>query len=182
MSDDRKNREEVHDILLAQIESRFRVKADATPNLTFDNQVICSSQTYYSGLDGDMSDLAVGFYEILYSDILSDRILDGKYLKSKCFAGDTMNTGITHTRPKTKLEEKYRHSLANFWLIPMYYGRKSSKVIQSIETNDYMDRALDVIEKEWSNLQNNIEYKPYFCKFKNFDDFRRFQSFIYQRE
>lgn len=55
--------------------------------ISFENNRIFTKQTYSGSLDPDMSDLAVGFYGIIYGlKILTD---SGKLLK-KDFAGDTM--------------------------------------------------------------------------------------------
>lgn len=108
------------------------------------NNKINTGQKYYSSADEDMSDFAIGFYNILYKESLnSNPILknDG-YLLNKEFAGDTMNSvntieNITPGAGKTIKErteegkwpeylqnyhDKY-HCLANFWLLPMDVGR-----------------------------------------------------------
>lgn len=58
-----------------------------------------TTQSYYPyknypiGLDPDMSDFAIGFYEILYNDFLSNPILNGaEALSNNEFASDTMNS------------------------------------------------------------------------------------------
>ena len=96
-----------------------------------DRDVIKTSQKYIRKNDPDMSDFAIGFYEIIYKDILNGKtILDEKgYLQNKeLFAGDTMNSFRTIKRrnPKENILKKYEyqyHCLANFWLIPMEMGR-----------------------------------------------------------
>lgn len=109
--------------------------------------VLHTGQTYYSGLDEDMSNVAVGFYNVLYRHILPQgQVLFGKHLANPLFAGDTMYTfntianmvpeaGSTQTR-RTAPDQwpdylqnfywQYR-CLANFWLIPSDFGRRSKK-------------------------------------------------------
>lgn len=110
--------------------------------ISFENNRIFTKQTYSGSLDPDMSDLAVGFYGIIYGlKILTD---SGKLLK-KDFAGDTMcffNTVANRIpeagrlkKQRTSIENwpaylqdyyKYR-CLANFWVLPMEVGRTKIK-------------------------------------------------------
>ena len=96
-----------------------------------------------------MSDFTVGFYEIVYKDLLKCMtLLNGKgELYNAQFAGDTMNSFNTIANftinagksmaKRTPLEEwpeylkDYRiryHCLANFWILPMDIGRTSRKL------------------------------------------------------
>lgn len=139
--------------------------------------VIYTGQKYYSNADEDMSDFAVGFYEIIYSNILkSGSILTklGDFV-DKNFAGDTMNSfniisntynGNSSSWKKYLWEffDKY-HCLANFWVIPINIGRKSKK------NNHYdsMDIFLNKVNTEFEDLSN--KYKNYFENIKNPEEF-----------
>lgn len=75
-----------------------------------DNRIL-SGQKYYSSADEDMSDFAIGFYEIIYRDILGNiPILDFRgALHNNEFAGDTMNSfntiaNVTHGAGKSRLQ------------------------------------------------------------------------------
>ena len=110
---------------------------------------IRSPQKYYCTADCDMSDFAVGFYEIIYRDNLlnENKNILAEYgrFKNKELAGDTINsfnslanvildeTNKTRSNqdkgPDYLIEyEKRYHCLANFWVIPMRHGRRSAKL------------------------------------------------------
>lgn len=138
---------------------------------------IKTSQSYYPykkweiPLDEDMSDFAMGFYEILYKDILNgNQMIDNDDLCDREFAGDTMNSfnyianllpqagrSRNSRTPKSqwppilqKWEQSY-HCLANFWIIPLKIGRKNSDKLSkgSYENgvNDYVDRFIDLLKE-----------------------------------
>lgn len=126
--------------------------------------------------DEDMSDIAVGFYEVIYGrSVLNE---NGKLI-DKAFAGDTMNsynrvaqnvlrirTSINQfdveqrgSEKKRELEvlAKYKknyHCLANFWLIPYSSGRdpKEKKASKNQNARDYMDRFLKIYEKKFESI------------------------------
>lgn len=156
--------------------------------------VINSTQLYINDKDSDMCDFSLGFYEILYNEILKEmKILDGNgYFTNNNFAGDTMNSfntianltgdvGISQAeRPLysewpeeiQNLYVKY-HCLANFWLIPMEIGRCSTSKHSKTSggRQDYMDRYLGYVEKNWKDLNNDTNVGEYFSMFDSFDDF-----------
>lgn len=164
---------------------------------------IKSTQTYYPykkwniPLDEDMSDFAMGFYEIIYKNLLSEKLMVNEHdvLCDRKFAGDTMNSFnyIANLFPQAscsrgsrtpksqwptilqKWKEQY-HCLANFWIIPIEIGRKNdndySKGSYKNGLNDYMDRFLKCILKG-DNL-NNIFSGIY----NSFDDFSE-KHFLY---
>lgn len=92
---------------------------------------IFSSQKYTGCYDPDMSDFAVEFYKIIYSEILEGskyEFLDKKNLEYFC--GDTMNSYKNIAKridssEAQKWENEY-HCLANFWLLPKHVGHSSS--------------------------------------------------------
>ncbi|WP_271810868.1 hypothetical protein [Clostridium beijerinckii] len=153
---------------------------------------IKTGQKYRSMSDEDMSDFAIGFYEIIYKDMLnSKRILEQNgSLYNNEYAGDTMNSfnTIANITPqagkssskRTDKEEwpeylqnyysKY-HCLANFWLLPMEIGRttkgKLNKAIKPI--GDYMDRFLEMVYSEVRFDESDCS--KYFSCFKNWNDF-----------
>lgn len=91
---------------------------------------IFSSQKYTGCYDPDMSDFAVEFYKIIYSEILEEskyEFLDKKNLEYFC--GDTMNSYKNIAKridssEAQKWENEY-HCLANFWLLPKHVGHSS---------------------------------------------------------
>lgn len=164
-----------------------------------DNKIF-SSQKYKSGLDSDMSDFAIGFYEIIYKEILENKKIlnENGIIRNNNFAGDTMNSfnTIANSVPeagkskdkRTPKEEwpeylinfnKQYHCLANFWLLPMEIGRMSARGIKTeggkslnkcSKTKDYMDRYLKYIISK-IDFSNPPAYKEYFTKFKDLEDF-----------
>lgn len=148
---------------------------------------IHSGQRYNSPYaDPDMSDFAVGFYEILYSELLDC----GSILNEDCFftntdfAGDTMNSfqSIANAtwgagscaKERTPSEkwpaflqkyyEQYR-CLANFWLIPMKLGRQSMK----LSRYDSVDLFLSRLSDDYAGRLG--DYDAYFAKIPNFEKF-----------
>ncbi|MEG2433129.1 MAG: hypothetical protein RSB25_15920 [Acinetobacter sp.] len=164
--------------------------------IKLEGSVIRSTQTYYSGLDPDMSDFSVGFYEVLYKDILPRKnpatLLNGDQFCNKAFAGDTMNSFYTieqlildatsGARPEY-LEDFFAsyHCLANFWLIPMHIGRTSSwtpaenarwaKTSKKYDTQDYVDRFLRLLK---SHLPQYRDLYPDYFANKSMDSFEDF--------
>ena len=151
--------------------------------------MIISGQSYYSTEDEDMSNFSVGFYEIIYKEILDNASVgsilntDGGFI-SNDFAGDTMNSFNTTANrtpcagisiksrtnqciwPKY-LREYYHgyHCLANFWIIPMSVGRMSKKA-----GNDYMDTYLKhVLKFDFNNPP--VGYGLYLKSFSDFNSF-----------
>lgn len=138
------HKKQVYDILLTPIECRNR-----KDKVDFVDGRIISGQKYYGEKDEDMSDFTVGFYEIVYKDLLKCMtLLNSKgELYNAQFDGDTMNSFNTIANfttnagksiaKRTPLEEwpeylkDYRiryHCLANFWILPMDIGRTSRKL------------------------------------------------------
>ncbi len=142
---------EIFKILLTPIEA---TRAKNGKRIERTGNEIISPQHYRSKfLDPDMSDLAVKFYKILYTNSLQSflpengEILDNEgHFVDMDFAGDTMNSfhSIANRTDKAGTSRKGRtsiiewpeylkiyfrqyHCLANFWIIPMALGRSSSK-------------------------------------------------------
>lgn len=131
-----------------------------------------------------MSDFAVGFYNIVYEDILSGKcLLDGKYLTDCCFAGDTMNSfnAIANLVPEAggtkaaRTEEskwpeflkkfyKQYHCLANFWVLPMCIGRSSAK----LNRYDSTDMFLNLLKSDYEVLKRHVNYWE---KLGDYDEF-----------
>lgn len=160
--------QKIIDILLTPI--KCTEKSHGTPKICLRNAIIESTQTYYSTyLDEDMSDFSIGFYEILYRELLGEKqILNASgMLNDCCFAGDTMNSfhsiaNITPGAGKSKntrtmpycwpeelheYKENY-HCLANFWLIPTCIGRMSKK----LNYYDSMDMFLERIIANYQSV------------------------------
>ncbi|MCI7304021.1 MAG: hypothetical protein MR704_20145 [Clostridia bacterium] len=178
LSDELKQKQ-VHDILVTSISCNKNYS-----EIVYEQGKILTGQKYYGAADEDMSDFAVGFYEIIYQDILDQTILDekGKFV-NKEFAGDTMNSfasiaNITSNAGKTNrsrtpkskwpiyLQNYYEtyHCLANFWLLPMNIGRTSKK----LNYYDSMDLFLNRLKQDYSTLS---DYKDYFEKISTFEDY-----------
>ncbi len=163
---------EVLKILMTPIEVSSRNQGETI--IKIKDNVICSTQTYEGPFDEDMSDFAVGFYEILYNSVLKEKkILHQKKLVNNAFAGDTMNSfnTIANRVPEAGKSRKQRtdkevwpeylsnfkdhyHCLANFWLLPMEIGRKSNHSYSKIRCKDYMDRFLNKISKEYGKVKS----------------------------
>lgn len=142
---------------------------------------IYSGQTYYSLPDADMSDIAVGFYRILYKKALDGvSILDGNDLANCCFAGDTMNSFNTISNMLRKKEslsneeekllikyEKQYHCLANFWILPSCIGRRSRKG----NNLDSIDIFLNVLKEDYDSIMK--KHLSYYRVWNNVFDFRK---------
>lgn len=162
------------------------------------DKVIKTGQTYYRGLDEDMSDFSIGFYEIVYLDIVK-KIPQGHILKSDgtlancCFAGDTMNSfhSIANLVPeagkskktRTPKEEwttdlqKYHHRyrcLANFWILPFCIGRTGKK----INYYDSMDIFLEEIKSDYKILEKHSSYFDAIPKFSDFEEIHCISKYI----
>ena len=184
-----KKRQEVYKILMMPIQCTSY--SNGKPVIKLVDSVIKTTQTYWPQYeekdtgklfrysfkpDCDMSDFAIGFYQILYKDILENNLVlsenDGFFNKE--FAGDTMTTASI----LTGLKEKY-HRLANFWLLPMHIGRTStstpsglkkwSKTSDVYPIEDYMDRFLILLKQNYTAYKEL--YKDYFKKIESFEMF-----------
>ncbi|MFM1581882.1 hypothetical protein ABGF48_06755 [Helcococcus bovis] len=170
----------VYEILLTPIICDNSVK-----KICMQDNIIYSPQLYNSNLDEDMSDFSVGFYEIVYKDILKEnnrKILkeNGKYINEN-YMGDTMhsfnslaniildNKSKINRSPKEMWPEelidyhlKY-HCLANFWIIPMCHGRKSAK----LSWYDSLDYYLEEVKNYYlGEVESSfIESQGYFKNF-----------------
>lgn len=184
MSCDNLSREQrqVYKLLLTPIECDKKASG-----MSLKDGKIFSGQTYISSYaDPDMSDFAVGFYEILYRDVLDNgEMLDSHFFfKNTDFAGDTMNsfnsianvtpgagTNADERPPFEKwpifLQEYSRQfrCLANYWVIPMKLGRQSMK----FNRYDSVDLCLSVLESDYQNCMAN--YVDYCSKVPDFTHF-----------
>ena len=180
-------RQQVNELLLMPIvcDDRNRERLERI------NDVIYTGQKYASAyVDEDMSDYAVGFYDILYKNILGNHpMLDGKgNIIDWEFAGDTMNsfeTTANNTPGAGKMKAKrtpesewpdflriYKrryHSLANFWILPVETGRSlNGDLNKARRAWDYMDRYLNVLREE---VEFNGQERKYHNRFESWDDF-----------
>lgn len=186
----KKKQEQVKEILLMPISCNKSIIGTPVKR----ENLIYSGQKYCNNLDEDMSDFAVGFYEIIYRNILKNdennhrSILNkDNYLLNRNFAGDTMNSFNTISRSCTensfdwpnylwKYFKEY-HCLANFWIVPMHIGRTSPRTPKEfriiskskIGINDYMDKFLNNY-KENESIYKEL-CKDYVSEFKDFNDF-----------
>lgn len=151
---------EIKKLLLMRVEVE-----DRNSKIKIINDIICSGQRYRRGLDPDMSDVAISFYECIYPNIPTPLLDDDGELSNESFAGDTMNSfnSIANKTPDAGSSAKARqknprenwpdylqkyyeqyHCLANFWVLPMSLGRQGKK------TNywDSMDMFLANIKQE----------------------------------
>ena len=169
--------QQVHELLLAPIvcDDRQRDKPIRQGN------TILTGQRYASTfIDEDMSDFAVGFYEILYNR----PILDNRgFIKDLDYAGDTMNSFETTARrvlgrerppevewPCYLREYKQRYRcLANFWVLPLEMGRTlKGPLNKARRAQDYMDRFLRLIRTE---APFGGDGGGFFQSFTDWDDF-----------
>ena len=174
-----KQKNEVIKILMTPIKVNSRNQGETI--IEIKDNIICSTQTYEGPFDEDMSDFAVGFYEILYKSLLKEKkILHEKKLVDSACAGDTMNSfnTIANRVPEAGKSRKQRtckeewpeylsnfkdhyHCLANFWLLPMEIGRKSNHRYSKTRCKDYMDRFLNKISKEFEKVMDRKKYKDF---------------------
>ncbi len=119
---------------------------------------IYSSQQY-RGMDPDMSDIAIRFYEIIYMEALKGKILlDGSQLKSKQFCGDTMISMFSVKRygiDKDKWNNVHR-CLANFWILPMPVGHTSPRMSYSINGEVKKYAELIALSKSNSTIRDDM--------------------------
>ena len=178
----------VYNILLTPIKCFKLWQGD--PIICLKDNVIYSTQSYDSKcLDEDMSDFSVGFYEIVYKDILkgnNGKILnDNGTYKNANYMGDTMhsfnslanvildNESKSKRSPKEKWLDKLidyycqYHCLANFWVIPMCHGRSLPAKLNRYDSLDaYLNRVND-----W--YSNNVDFRNNTDKyFQNFTDYK----------
>lgn len=188
---DKSKQQQVYEILLMPIECD-KNKYDGVCRK---GNKIYSGQHYASNVfDEDMSDIAIGYYEIIYKSILENKRLlsDNGNLVNVNYAGDTMNSFNTvansvpgagksreerKTIPKSKWPkylQEYEinyHCLANFWLIPMEIGRTLEPLSKARVAKDYMDRFLKVYCADNKLYEKN--YGEYFDKVKSFIEFAK---------
>lgn len=163
------------------------------------NEHIQTPQSYYGGADADMSNFAIGFYEIVYNELIEKiggKLLYGKkelkknligHLINKEFAGDTMNSFNSlasiilgecvnkQTIPKTEWPEylieynEQYHCLANFWLVPMRIGRTGKKM----NKYDSLDYFLSCVEGNFNTfcIKKSIAYHK---DDKNYENYFRY--------
>ncbi len=193
-----KKRQEVYKILMMPIQCTSY--SNGKPIIEMDNYVIKTTQTYWrnknypQNLDEDMSDFSIGFYSILYKELLNGNSVlnEDDNLYNDEFAGDTMNSfnyiaNITPNAGKSRKERtnqkewpeylqqyfKEYHCLANFWLMPMEIGRtlnnKWCKGCYDNKVHDYMDRFLLLLKLNFETYKNM--YKEYFGGIKEFEQF-----------
>lgn len=187
---------QVKEILLTPIIASQSVKSISL--ITRENteeKFILSGQEYDSTVDEDMSDISIGFYEIIYKDLFCDSILTKEKITNKEFAGDTMNTfnsiaNITKGAGASQvsrapfnqwpdyLQEYFRcyHCLANFWLIPSDFGRISKK----LNYFDSMDIFLHELKFNYADILSN--YPCYLEKINDFETFCNVHFVEYTRD
>lgn len=128
---------------------------------------IFSSQKYTGCYDPDMSDFAIEFYKIIYSEVLENEFLDKKNLEYFC--GDTMNSYKNIAKridinEAQKWENEY-HCLANFWLLPKHVGHSSSYTARlGLMQYSKSKRGIDDYVDEFLNNYRDKyeEYKKHF--------------------
>ena len=185
---DKKN--QVIDVLLTPI-NVIRHSGKIDVSIKKNGKYIETTQTYKRALDPDMSDFAIGFYEIIYKDIFntSEPILSElDLLSSDAFAGDTMNTFNTiankvpgagsSRRQRTSMTDwpdylqnyslQY-HCLANFWILPMDVGRKIGNKYSKGAGGDYVDCFIHKLVGSFDDYKE--KYNEYFKSFFKIDDF-----------
>lgn len=177
------DKEKLTELLLRPIVCSRKCKS-----IKIENGIISTGQEFYTKPDEDMSDIAIVFYEIIYSKVLNGAKLLTKNEKTKitdisncCFAGDTMNSFNTianfikreHkelSKEDRDLLEKYQkkyHCLANFWILPACLGRRSKKG----NNLDSMDIFLNGLEKDYDGIVK--KHKSYYAVWSDFSNFRK---------
>lgn len=182
-------RRQVYEILLLPIEcDKYKYS-----KIYRKDNVLYTGQRYASKYsDADMSELAVGYYDIIYRNILEgNRILqDNGNLVDEHFAGDTMNSfntvanrvpGAGKSRKQRKSIPKIQwpkylqeyelnyHCLANFWILPFEMGRTLKPMSKARVGRDYMDRFLNVLRNDIKLYKS--KYESYFIRVGEFVEF-----------
>ena len=120
---------------------------------------IFSSQKY-RGLDPDMSDLSIKFYEIIYHEQLGkSSLLEKDRLKNKQFCGDTMisNYSVEKLNEKDIASwDKTHRCLANFWILPMPVGHTSPRMVYEINDKKYGYIDLIFLSKSNSIIRDDM--------------------------
>ena len=181
------HRQQIYELLLMPVACDNRNRE----NIERLNDIICTGQRYSSPYtDEDMSDYAVGFYEIVYGKFLEQHtMLDEKgNVIDWEFSGDTMNSfettanrtpGAGKTRdvrtPESewpnflRIYKRRYHCLANFWVLPVDTGRTlKGELNKARRASDYMDRYLTVLHEE---VKFNGKEREYHNRFTSWDDF-----------
>lgn len=168
----------VYKILLTPIKCDKNV-----PKICLKDNVIYSPQLYKSTPDEDMSDFSVGFYKIVYKDILGGNNVeilneDGTY-KNENYMGDTIHSfnslanvilGNRSQKERSPKEEwpkelidyqsKY-HCLANFWVIPMCHGRTSAKLNRYDSLDSYLNKVYSGVIKNTDEYFQKFTYESF---------------------
>lgn len=149
--------------------------------------IIYTGQKYYSSKDEDMTDFAVGFYHIVYGNILKSKGLlnENGRLHNNNFAGDTMNSfnAIANIVPEAGKSVKQRtekekwplflqeyhnqyHCLANFWVLPMCIGRRSAKLNKYDSIDIFLNKLKEnyTILSQYTDYIENMDNYYEFCK------------------
>ncbi len=167
------NEKKVYNLLLTPIECSKEYS-----EIKISNGVIHTPQLYRRVADEDMSDFSIGFYKIIYKDLLKKNAGEmlqgnGAYVDAE-YLGDTMHSfnslaniilgdlSKDNRSPKDKWPpelldySKRYHCLANFWIIPMNHGRRSAKLSMYDSVDYYLYRVknefLDVGDGYYSNF------------------------------
>lgn len=180
---DKEKAEKIEKLLLMPIKCRKKYKT-----IEIEGEVIYTGQEFYASPDEDMSDIAIAFYEIMYSKVLNSTkiltksgITEITDITNCCFAGDTMNSYNTvanlvkRKNKKLTLEDKellgkYQkkyHCLANFWILPSCLGRRGKKG----NNLDSMDIFLNCIDKDYEGVMK--KHESYYEAWNNISDFRK---------
>lgn len=155
----------VKNILLLPVDTYTRKNVSVKIECTENGPIITTGMRYIpsgsksAGLDCDVSEIAIKFYETIYEWCPKILRHDRRPINDS-FIGDTM---ITNHK-----ENRYTHCLANFWLLPSDLGRTLKKYSKA-QCSDRMEFFL-------MDLKNNYEFyknldKIYFSKFSSFADF-----------
>lgn len=170
----------VYEILLTPIICDNNVK-----KIYMQDNVIYSQQSYIREPDPDMSDFSLGFYKVVYKDILEKNngeiLEEDGYCKDDNYMGDTMHSFNSLANviladrckdcrsPKgvwpeelVKYESRY-HCLANFWLIPMPHGRTNTKLSRYDSVDCYLKRVRNYYSGENDEILKKT--KKYFKNF-----------------
>ncbi len=157
----------IYEILLLPIDVYTRRKKDIVLSDNDGIMFIKSAMRYIppnsksaGALDWDVSDIAIKFYEAIYSK--SPILREDRRPLSDQFIGDTMNT--------SNKDGNY-HCLSNFWLLPMKLSRtlsSDSKANKGV-AGDSVPKFLKYLKANYSSYERN--YPDYFNHFGNFETF-----------
>lgn len=146
------------------------------PKIYMKDNVIYSPKVYRNNQDADMSDFSVGFYKIVYKNLLeknNGEILkeDGGYIGDTIHSFKSLANVILDNKPDNVPQESWPkklidyysryHCLANFWVIPMRHGIMSAKLNPYDSLDYYLNEVFTGNIKNEDDYFHNFTYESF---------------------